>query len=572
MLGKINYEDYKNYDDYAADLWEAICESTEQGKIENPNKNNLASLVMYYFMWCVKENETIKTTDELYDRFQNKINNGEWKFPIMPLDDFEHFFREKSDRWEKLLKIVGEYSSEELKDIILNIDLSDDAPIGIDRLAEELLEINEQDSILVLNSSCDEFALEVKKRHPQVNIEAISSYGDHTVAAIKADVLGIENLIFNDDDENDVFNKSYVGTRIDANMYIGTQPQDVMGCFEYEGIDIPVELSGEWPLCVYGIIMMDTLAKSVAVMNPADITLKQAEDSRKFICQNGYVEGVILLPNKVYANTWINPYLVVFSQNNDKVRFLNAQAFCTQERRRNKIMNVISEQAALEIAQAYHDDAKTLTVSLEEIAKNGYNLNPLRYILPEKQDENFVKLSECIKKIKRGVSLKAAVMDEFISEEKSNMKCVRIPQLASGVIDDSMYFHGEINKPEKNMAHKGDILLSKVGAPFKVAVANDDYLIIGNIYIISINHEKITPEYLKCFLCSSQGQKEINRLSAGAATPNLSVEEIGNIRIPIFEKEKQALFEQETYEIEKLLQESLQTVRECKKKLNMLFD
>ena len=61
-------------------------------------------------------------------------------------------------------------------------------------------------------------------------------------------------------------------------------------------------------------------------------------------------------------------------------------------------------------------------------------------------------------------------------------------------------------------------------------------------------------------------------MSAGAATPNLSVEEIGNIRIPIFEKEKQALFEQETYEIEKLLQESLQTVRECKKKLNMLFD
>ena len=52
----------------------------------------------------------------------------------------------------------------------------------------------------------------------------------------------------------------------------------------------------------------------------------------------------------------------------------------------------------------------------------------------------------------------------------------------------------------------------------------------------------------------------------------MSVEEIGNIRIPIFEKEKQALFEQETYEIEKLLQESLQTVRECKKKLNMLFD
>ena len=543
-------------------------------KEENFCRDIIENMVLFWDMWTLKQNQHIKSVDALYDYYQSK-----WEFEPVKFDDVCTFLSEKPENWEELVELAAEYSSEELKNIILNFKPFSEAniekvPSGINILAEELLEINEEDRLLIVDYAETEFIFEAKKSHPQTYMQIFNGHYTKLAAmAMKADVLGIEKVGFSEDDIIGNFNKTYICTHMDTssrseNSFL----QEIVNIMINEGIEIPIEFSGEWSLCAYSLFAADDVKKGVAVMNSADMTLKQNEKSRQFFVQKGLIEGVILLPQKMYTNTWINPYLVIFSLNNDKIRFLDASDCYTKEQIRNRRMNIITEKEVTEIVTNYHDDAKVRIVNAEEIAKNGYNLSPLRYILDENPDEKFAEMKEYIKEIKRGASLKASVMDEYISEEKSKMKCVRVPQLISGVIDDNMYFHGEINKPEKNMAHKGDILLSKVGAPFKVAVADDDYLVIGNIYIISIDRQKISAEYLKCFLASSKGQREINRLSAGAATPNLSVEEIGNIRIPTFDQDEQIRMESKAKAIESDLQSSFKKIRDCNKKLEKLFD
>ena len=51
--------------------------------------------------------------------------------------------------------------------------------------------------------------------------------------------------------------------------------------------------------------------------------MNKYREVRKFLCTGGFIEGVILLPDKMYSNTWINPYMLVMGRNNKVVKFLD---------------------------------------------------------------------------------------------------------------------------------------------------------------------------------------------------------------------------------------------------------
>ena len=82
----------------------------------------------------------------------------------------------------------------------------------------------------------------------------------------------------------------------------------------------------------------------------------------------------------------------------------------------------------------------------------------------------------------------------------------------------------------------GDIVLSKIGTPFKAALAPSSLtrrvLVNGNFFIIRVN-EKADPYYVKAFLESELGQTILTRIAAGSVMPNLSVRSISEMRISL---------------------------------------
>ena len=113
-------------------------------KEENFCRDIIENMVLFWDMWTLKQNTQIKSVDDLYYYYQSK-----WDFDPVKFDDVYPFLNDDPAKWKELVELAAEYSSEELKNIILNFKPFPEAniekvPSGIKILAEELLEINEE--------------------------------------------------------------------------------------------------------------------------------------------------------------------------------------------------------------------------------------------------------------------------------------------------------------------------------------------------------------------------------------------------------------------------------------------
>ena len=364
------------------------------------------------------------------------------------------------------------------------------------------------------------------------------------------------------------FGNAAINPNDTENVYIqGKRGKDI---FPDKWTDFPMELSTAWNSCAGAFLSIKESGKAVAVMNSGQLTIKQTEAARKYMCDKGCIEGVIILPDKMYTNTWVNPFIVILSYNNNSIRFYDARNECVCGRINGKRQNRFSEENIQRIIEDYHSDDKTAVIQMEVVAKNNYNLNPLLYVTTD-ISEKTISLKDVLLEVKRGISISAAEMDDNISEEESKEKCIIPSSISGGVVDSKYYYHAEIKKPGKNNASVGDVLLSKTGNPFKIAISRDHYLVIGNIYILQIDKEKISPEYIRCFLSSKQGQKEIAKYAVGSATPVISIANLQKIQIPIFEEKKQKDIEKKAKEVLEEIETCYQQILDDKYEIDSMF-
>ncbi len=199
-------------------------------------------------------------------------------------------------------------------------------------------------------------------------------------------------------------------------------------------------------------------------------------------------------------------------------------------------------------------------------------MDPLRYILNNDSNVKKIELGEVLTDIRRGMSLKASEMDEYISEEPSSVKCILPNCINEGVISTNLFYHGSIKKPEKNSVRPYEVLLSKTGNPFRVSLSKEVYLVVGNLYILNFYAGKINPAYVKCFLSSEQGQNEIRKYAVGSQTPIISIENIKKIQIPVYEEKLQKVIDSKCEKIIDELEKCNKKINDCKQEINTIFE
>ena len=98
-------------------------------------------------------------------------------------------------------------------------------------------------------------------------------------------------------------------------------------------------------------------------------------------------------------------------------------------------------------------------------------------------------------------------------------------------------------KFEKYLVKDGDLLISKSGAPFKIAVARVPegrrILANGNLYIVHVDRDKINPYYLAAFLMSPLGRESLDRGTVGTSIPNIPVKNLLGIQVPLEDSNRQ---------------------------------
>jgi type I restriction enzyme M protein len=294
----------------------------------------------------------------------------------------------------------------------------------------------------------------------------------------------------------------------------------------------------DWTFLVHQLMSLKESGTGVAIATVASAFNVIDRKFREYFIENKHIKAVIALPEKLFPSTAIKTVIYVLGYNNSKVKMIDASNYFTPERRQN----ILTDDDIAQIIMAYEtDNSDSITVSADAIRNNDYVLLPNRY-LTDISYKNGVRLGE-FASIKRGAPLTAADLDKISTIESTENQYLMLADISEGIISDELHFITKIEASlDKYTIKERNLILSKIGAPFKVAILDKretKILANGNLYIIEVDEKKANPYYLQAFLQSNEGQRLLSTRAAGIQFATIGIKNLSDLEIPLPSIEQQ---------------------------------
>lgn len=419
-------------------------------------------------------------------------------------------------------------------------------PESLSKLTSKILNIKDGDRVADFGSGVGDFITltsENNSRNSVYGIE-INTYS-YEISKIRVELfsenidveLGDMFAVPDDRKFEKIFSNYPFGMRL-IHLQTGT---DYIANLHRRMPEIKRATSSDW---IFNSLIIDHLTddgRAVAIMTNGSTWNSIDQKIREYFIRNGFVEAVISLPARLFEFTNIPTTMLVLSKGNKEVRMVDATAMCEQGRRQNIITDENIEHI---ITLLNHEGDNAITVDLKTLQQNGYILNPSRYLENTIEIEDGVEFGSLMKRITRGAPLKASELDEMISEDPTDTQYLMLANIQNGMISEDLPYLKEIDaKLDKYCIKNRNLLLSKNGAPFKVAVAEVEagrkLLGNGNLFIIELDEEVVNPYFLKAFFDSEVGSAVLKSIVVGATIPNISAESLKKLTVPLPSMEKQ---------------------------------
>lgn len=311
-------------------------------------------------------------------------------------------------------------------------------------------------------------------------------------------------------------------------------------------------LVGEFPFLekrrcadwAYAISVMKHLKKSgkaVSFMVNSSAWNYPEKEARECFIKNGWIEAVITLPPRIFYYTGISVVMLVLSQGNKDIHFVDASHTFEKGRRINQFND---ENIKVIMDALKHDGEISKTVSYDEVAKNDFSIMPAVY-LPKPEEithlskyGTLMRLQDLAVKIGRGAPIMASQLDKLDTEEDTGIGYITLTDIQDGITSENLKHLSSIpDAYEKYLVKDEDVVLSKVGNPPKVGIVAGQeghaVLATGNIFTIELDKSKIDPYYLLAFFDGPSGQVVLSESYAGTVIPNLRIQDLREIQIPV---------------------------------------
>ena len=457
------------------------------------------------------------------------------------------------DSVAKLLGILEKYSDDDLLSFIFYYPVFESyrmvipTPEGICQLAKQLLDIKDTDAVADFGAGTGRFILDVCKDYPKSLLFANElSTAYMVIIRIKCELLGAnisldQNDMFNYYKEKRSFDKIFCDHPFGMSMSNISYGNELRQKMLSEVLGNVKMLSGDW---FYNYLLLNCLkhdGKAIAVMAAGSTWNKGDQDAREYFVKNGYIETIIALPPNLFETSGISFTLIVLSKGNNTIRMIDATKVFHKGRRVNTL-TVEDVETILNAKDDYSEISKN--IARKTIADNDYVLNPTRYLTEIKPVKNGVNFGDLIQEISRGAQLRATELDKLSTTKKTDCQYLMLANIKNGIISDELPYLKEIAKSDLKYCLKNeDIVLSKIGRPFKVAMAQVEVgrkiLANGNLYIIEVNRDKVNPYYVLAYLNSDDGITAMSRLITGSTIPSISVTALKTLQIPMVSLEEQ---------------------------------
>ena len=455
------------------------------------------------------------------------------------------------DLWWLAVKLKADYSKEQIAALMLrgvpewNLGMCE-TPESIVRLAGMLLE-GTGGTVADFCCGAGSFLLEA------VNREEGSSYfgietnaGLKEMAAIRMELVSCGNAEI---DLGSVFSVD-CGRKFDrifCDYPWGVRTDNLQNGNETSALaDIIPELlktaTADWMFIVNAAYHLSDGGRAVVVTSN-NMTQKGGVNAaiRRKLVSLGWLEAVISLPEKMLDVTPAAVSLLVLSRNNREVRMVDASLMASKEKKKN----VISDEAAAEIVSLLgRDSSNSVRVSPEMLAGHNYVLNLSEYLDTVAGDSRAAAFNAVVKSIKRGTQIKASELHGIESDRPTDFRYLVLANIQDGVIGGEFIYLSKIDKKlDKYCVNDNNLIISRSGTPVRTAVASvkDGQKIVanGNLFVVELDRSRVNPYFIKAYLESAEGASALSKIMTGTTLPNIPVDSLLRMRIPLPPLEEQ---------------------------------
>ena len=206
---------------------------------------------------------------------------------------------------------------------------------------------------------------------------------------------------------------------------------------------------------------------------------------------------------------------------------------------------MISDEAATEIVSLLEKDApNSVKVPPQMLDDHDYVFNPSEYLNAAAGDRQVVTLNMVVKNIKRGTQIKASELHMFESDRPTDFRYLVLANIQDGIMGGDFMYLSEISKNlEKYCVNDNDLIISRSGAPVRTAVASvkdgQKFLANGNLFIVELDRKRVNPYFIKAYFESAEGTNALSKIMTGSTLPNISVDSLMRMQIPLPSIEEQ---------------------------------
>ena len=519
----------------------------------------------------------------------NRFNEDELLAFILFAFDFNYYLNKKSEKEKKIIMSP--------------------LPNSLSKLSFKLLDIKDNDYILNFYSELGNFAIESFLNSPSINIRGIEDFFlARNISILRASLIS-DNIKFSDitlnyfeeveseDIEigacaelfrikpafeyspkqkvdkifsnlalisNYFFNSLYISEFYQYNKRGKEEVTEIYKRYLCNDLKISNEIvenaSLEW--LSYIKIVEEQLKDEGKALSLVESEIlydyNNNEKIREYFIKEGYIEAIILLPEKIMFDVNASLALIVFSKGNKKIRFVDASNFGKTKKIKEKKITILRDSDVDEIINLLNNDTNSKVATSKEIkdfSENYYNLGvdiniDPSSIDPSKKTIRGIPLKKLIKNIMRGSQISSEELEDYRATEKTSNIYLSISDINDGIIDFKnieTYLKNIPENQEKFLVKNEYILLSKYGKSPKLAIVKNlgekKVIVSGNLIIIEVDKKEIDPYYLAALFSSKKGikiLKEAYSIKAKAKdkeNATLSIKKLKDLRIPIPSRE-----------------------------------
>lgn len=294
----------------------------------------------------------------------------------------------------------------------------------------------------------------------------------------------------------------------------------------------PITLtSADWLFAARAVAALKEGGKAVVVMPRAALGSAQSAPYRRHFVSKRWIESVIAFPEGAYPGTSVPVAVVTFAKDSPRIKLheLREYAHAPNDPTVFNPVPIVRDHALL----FHYGDVVTKTT--QEILARDAELDPAFHLGVPSAYGSHTPLADLCETIFRGAVLPKSVLDKLFpaSGGEGRIAYLSPKNISDGLLDDDLPLLREMPPgAESAMANTGDVVITRSGPAFKVAVVERGPCVAdGNLVVCRCRHGAANPWVLAAFLASEEGAQWLRRMSSGLQH-TLSLKKLARIPVP----------------------------------------